>query len=78
MTIPPLYAEGLAQHALRGAEQLHGYKLGLIEAILKQALRDEGAEDPEAMRAAMRTAIDVAQWEMRPPRSRDKKLEDLP
>lgn len=67
MTVPDLYREGLTQRSLRGQAHLDSYKLGLIEAILKEGLR---AEDPEAavVRAKAREALDVALWEPRPPR----------
>ncbi len=68
MTLPPLYLEGLSQRALRGEEQLNSYKLGLIEAILKQALRADDGPDVAAMRSAMEAAVEVAQWELRPPK----------
>ena len=68
MTLPKLYLEGLTQRALRGQEQLNVYKLGLIEAILKDALRGEEGRDSATVRSAMQTALDVARWEMRPPR----------
>ncbi len=68
MTLPPLYLEGLTQRALRGQEQLGTYKLGLIEAILKGALRAEDSEDVTTLRSAMQDAVEVARWEMRPPR----------
>jgi hypothetical protein len=69
MTLPPLYLEGLTQRALLGHEKLNVYKLGLIEAILKDALRADEAPDGTAMRSAVQTAVEVAQWEMRPPRA---------
>ena len=66
MTLPPLYREGLSQRALVGQDQLNVYKLGLIEAILKEALRAEAGDDVTTAHSAMRTAVEVAQWEMRP------------
>ncbi len=57
------------QHAMRGDPALVTYKLGLIEALLKDTLRD--VDDEAAMdvvRAKVRTALDVALWE--PPRSK--------
>ena len=66
MTLPPLYLEGLTQRALLGQGQLNAYKLGLIEAILKEALRAEKDDDVATAHSAMRTAVEVAQWEMRP------------
>ena len=76
MTLPPLYVEGLTQRALRGPEQLDRYKLGLIEAILKEALRAGDGEDSARLRSSMQTAVDVAQWEMRPRRARTDSAED--
>ena len=67
MSLPALYAEGLAQRALRGQGELNAYKLGLIEAILKDALRAEEPE-PTAIRSAVATALDVARWEPPGPR----------
>lgn len=69
MTLPPLYLEGLAHRAVHGPDKLNVYKLGLIEAILKDTLRGGEAQDAEALRRAMRAALDVARWEPRhPPR----------
>ena len=68
MTLPPLYLEGLSQRALLGEDQLNRYKLGLIEAILKQALRAADEPDVATMRSALATAVEVAQWELRPPK----------
>ncbi len=65
MTLPPLYLEGLTQRALRGQEQLHVYKLGLVEAILKEALRADEAQGAAAIRPAAQTALDVLRWEPR-------------
>ena len=76
MTLPPLYLEGLTQHAVRGAEQLNAYKLALIEAILKDARR-ASPDDPEALRLAVQAALDVATWEMRPSR-RSRTDADIP
>lgn len=69
MTLPPLYLEGLSQHGLRGGAALSTYKLGLVEALLKDTLRmveDEPLFEP--VRANLRTALDVVLWE--PPRPR--------
>ena len=66
MTLPPLYLEGLTQRALRGQEQLNVYKLGLIEAILKETLRSDQGQDVATIRSAIQTALEVARWEMRP------------
>ena len=68
MTLPELYREGLTQRALRGPEQLNGYKVGLVEAILKEAERQGQADDVMALRSAIETALEVVRWEM--PRSR--------
>lgn len=73
MTLPSLYVEGLTQRALGGPERLNRYKLGLIEAILKEALRVGEVDDLEAVRAKVRTALDVALWEVPgPPGSRHR------
>ncbi len=68
MGLPPLYREGLLQHARRGLVQLQDYKLGIVEALLKDVLRrldsDGGAD---AVRDDVRTALDVVLWEMPPP-----------
>ncbi len=68
MTLPPLYLEGLSQKALRGQEQLNSYKLGLIESILKHSLRSAEGQDLTTLRSAVKTAVEVAQWDMGPPR----------
>ncbi len=69
MPLPPLYQEGLMQHALRGNSALVTYKLGLIEALLKDTLRGVDDNEPmEAVRANVRTALDVALWD--PPRTK--------
>lgn len=65
MTLPALYREGLTQRALRGPDQLNVYKLGLIEAILKEACR-AGAQDEATIRLAIQAALDIARWEPRP------------
>ncbi len=70
MTLPQLYVEGLTQHALRGQEQLNTYKLGVIEAILKAALRG-GEDDMSILRSGLQAALAVARWELRPGRSPD-------
>lgn len=78
MALPPLYSEGLLQHARRGLVQLQDYKLGIVEALLKDVLRrlDSGAEADavgearrvaDAVREDVRTALDVVLWEMPPP-----------
>ncbi|HVE45636.1 MAG TPA: hypothetical protein VNA57_02655 [Acidimicrobiales bacterium] len=61
--LPSLYLEGLKQRALLGQEQVTVYKLGLIEAILRDTLRGSSEEEPE-LRTAMEAAIEVARWEM--------------
>jgi hypothetical protein len=68
MSLPALYLEGLMQRSLRGTAELNAYKLGLIEAVLKEALRADGrAGEPEqAVDAAVRTAIEVARWDPPP------------
>ena len=66
MTLPPLFREGLCQRALVGENELNVYKLGLIEAILKEALRADQGDDATTAHSAMRNAVEVAQWEMRP------------
>ena len=66
MPLSQLYVEGLTQRALRGPDQLNLYKLGLIEAILKETLRADEEQDLATIRSAMQTALDVARWEMPP------------
>jgi hypothetical protein len=65
MALPGLYLEGLTQQALRGREQLNTYKVGLIEAILKEALRADEDSESTTMRSAIQTALEVARWELR-------------
>ena len=67
MTLPPLYTEGLLQHSRQGFLKLCVYKLGLIEAILKEVIRRLDSEDPEVVKTKLRHALTVAQWELRPP-----------
>ena len=67
MSLPPLYAEGLRQHARQGFEKLSVYKLGLIEAILRDILRTMDSTGPDAAKAKIRNALEVAQWELAPP-----------
>jgi hypothetical protein len=68
MSLPPLYVEGLTQRAQRGLLELDVYKLGLIEALLKETLRQIDREaSPEDIRAQVRTALDVTLWELPPP-----------
>jgi hypothetical protein len=68
MALPPLYKEGLLQHARRGLLQLHEYKLGMVEALLKDVLRRLDSDVPaEGVRDDIRTALDVILWEMPPP-----------
>lgn len=70
MSLPALYLEGLMQRSLRGTAELNAYKLGLIEALLKDILRTGGAGDAgEAVEAGVRTAIEVARWEPARPAS---------
>lgn len=64
MTLPSLYVEGLKQRALLGQEQLNVYKLGLIEAILRDALRGDWEQEPGELSSAVQTALEVARWEM--------------
>lgn len=67
MPLPPLYAEGLRQHARQGFLNLSVYKLNLIEAILRDTLRTIDAAGPDAAKAKIRQAVEVAQWELPPP-----------
>ncbi len=68
MGLPPLYTEGLLQHARRGLVQLQDYKLGIVEALLKDVLRRLDSDGPaDAVRDDVRTALDVVLWEMPPP-----------
>ncbi len=68
MALPPLYQEGLLQHARRGLVELQDYKLGIVEALLKDVLRRlEPGAPAEAVRDDVRTALDVVLWEMPPP-----------
>lgn len=69
MTLPSLYLEGLKQRALLGQEQLNVYKLGLIEAILRDTLRGASEQESGELRSAIQTALEVARWEM--PSSRE-------
>ena len=74
MPLPPLYLQGLVLHARRDVPSLNTYKLGLIEALLKETLAmvdadrppDDPDRPPDPVRANLRTALDVALWE--PPR----------
>ena len=66
--LPPLYVEGLTQKARRGLLELQSYKLGLVEALLKETLRElEGDARPDVVADHARTALDVTLWELRPP-----------
>ena len=68
MPLPPLYVEGLTQKARRGLLDLQTYKLGLVEALLKQTLRElDGDARPDVVTENLRTALDVTRWELRPP-----------
>jgi hypothetical protein len=75
--LPELYLEGLTQRALRGREPLNVYKLGLIEAILKEALADDDPDCP-TVRLAVKTALSVARWEMPAPRRRGPNADSGP
>lgn len=65
MALPPLYVQNLELKA-GDRPQLWAYKLGLVEHVLKEALRliDDG-ESTEVVRERVRTALDVALWEPR-------------
>lgn len=64
MALPPLYEQGLALNARKDVPALNTYKLGLIEGILKETLKLVGADEADgAVRANLRTALDVALWE---------------
>ena len=66
--LPPLYVEGLSQKARQGLVQLQDYKLGLLEALLKETLRElEGDARLDVLATNVRTALDVTLWELRPP-----------
>ncbi|MBW3610573.1 MAG: hypothetical protein KY438_03455 [Actinobacteria bacterium] len=77
MTLPTLYLEGLMQRSVLGSAELNAYKLGLIEALLKDTLRRVGAiDDGDELQATLRTAIEVARWEPPgPPRHRPERHE---
>ncbi|HEV2069967.1 MAG TPA: hypothetical protein VGR26_09250 [Acidimicrobiales bacterium] len=69
MSLPALYEEGLMQRSVLGSTALNAYKLGLIEALLKETLRVAATADGgEAVPAGLRTALEVARWE--PPSGR--------
>ena len=69
MSLPALYEEGLMQRSVRGRTELNAYKLGLIEAVLKETLRGGATTgDGEAVQVGLRTALEVARWE--PPSGR--------
>lgn len=69
MSLPALYEEGLMQRSVHGRTELNAYKLGLIEALLKETLRSGATADGgEAVQAGLRTALEVARWE--PPSGR--------
>ena len=69
MSLPALYEEGLMQRSVRGRTELNAYKLGLIEAVLKETLRGGATTGGgEAVQAGLRTALEVARWE--PPSGR--------
>lgn len=64
MPLPALYLEGLMQRSIRGSAELNTYKLGLIEALLKDALRRVDTIDGgDVVNTSLRTAIEVARWE---------------
>lgn len=63
MALPALYREGLAQRSLAGDAALNTYKLGLVEAVLKDGLRADRAGDETALADAAQTALDVVRWE---------------
>lgn len=64
MPLPALYLEGLMQRSLHGSAELNTYKLGLIEALLKDALRRADTIDGgDMVKASLRTAVEVARWE---------------
>jgi hypothetical protein len=68
VALPPLYVEGLTQKARRGLLDLQIYKLGLVEALLKQTLRElEGDARQDVVADNVRTALEVTLWELRPP-----------
>jgi len=67
MPLPPLYSEGLLQHARLGFLNLSVYKLNLIEAILRDTLRTMDSTGPDPAKAKIRQAMEVAQWELAPP-----------
>ncbi len=77
MTLPTLYLEGLMQRSVLGSAELNAYKLGLIEALLKDTLRRAGRmDDGDQLQANLRTAIEVARWEPPgPPRHRPERYE---
>jgi hypothetical protein len=67
MALPPLYVQNLTLNARRDVPALNAYKVGLIEAILKDTLRMLDEDRPiDDVRASVRTALDVAVWT--PPR----------
>ncbi|MFN2608936.1 MAG: hypothetical protein ABR511_13780 [Acidimicrobiales bacterium] len=64
MSLPPLYVEGLMQRGGGGLLELDTYKLGLVEALLKQALRQLDDEAPaDRLHDTLRAALDVTLWE---------------
>ena len=66
MALPPLYLQNLILNARRDVPALNTYKVGLMEAILREALRQLDRNEAEAARSSVQTALDVARWE--PPR----------
>ena len=64
MPLPPLYEQGLALNARKDVPSLNAYKLGLIEALLKETLKLVSDDDEQAVvRTNVRTALDVVLWE---------------
>lgn len=65
MTLPELYAQNLVLHSAH-PPRLHLYKLGLVEALLKEALGALDRSSPDEARAGLRQALEVVRWEPRP------------
>ncbi len=64
MPLPPLYVQNLTLNARRDVPSLNAYKVGLIEAILKDTLKMLDEDRPiDEVRASVRTALDVAIWD---------------
>lgn len=63
VSLPPLYVQNLELKAGDPA-QLCAYKLGVVEHVLKEALRlIEDDQPTEMVQERVRTALDVALWE---------------